>query len=89
MMSKAMPSGSLLCCLGYDKTMITGQAKTFQKKPKCYGRGAREMANQKSASKPFSELRQRAEKAVQKRALDNLDDAERSNKEMQGLIHEL
>ena len=47
------------------------------------------MANKKSASKQISELRRRAEKAVQKRPLDNLDFAELSDEEMQRLIHEL
>ena len=47
------------------------------------------MANKKSASKQFSELRRRAEKAVQKRPLDTHDVAELSDQEMQRLIHEL
>ena len=48
-----------------------------------------EMANKKSAANQFSELRQRAEKVVQKRPLDKPDCAELSNQEMQRLIHEL
>ena len=47
------------------------------------------MANKKSASKQFSELRQRAENTVQERPLDTYDVAELSNQEMQSLIHEL
>ena len=47
------------------------------------------MANKKSASKQFNELRRRAEKAAQQRSLDNLEFAALSNEETQGLIHEL
>jgi PAS domain S-box-containing protein len=47
------------------------------------------MPKKKTASKHFSELRQRAEKALQKRPPDDLDFAELSNEEMHRLVHEL
>ena len=47
------------------------------------------MANDESASKQYSELRQRAEKALPKQAPENLESAERSHEEMLSLIHEL
>ena len=47
------------------------------------------IANDNSASEQFSELRQRAENAMQKRPSDNLELAELTNKEIHGLLHEL
>jgi PAS domain S-box-containing protein len=47
------------------------------------------MPNDKSESKRFSDLRKRAEKALQERPPDNLESTELSNEEMLGLIHEL
>ena len=47
------------------------------------------MANDKPASKQFSDLRKRAEKALQERPPDNLESTELSNEEMHRLIHEL
>jgi PAS domain S-box-containing protein len=47
------------------------------------------MPNDKSTSKRFSDLRKRAEKALQERPQDNLESTELSNEEMLGLIHEL
>ncbi len=47
------------------------------------------MANDKPVSKQFSDLRKRAEKALQERPPDNLESPELSNEEMHRLIHEL
>jgi len=47
------------------------------------------MPDKKSASKQFSGLRKRAEKALQERPSDNLESTELSNEEMHSLIHEL
>ena len=47
------------------------------------------MANEKLASSLFSGLRRRAEKALQKRPVDNLEFAELSKEEMHRLIHEI
>ena len=47
------------------------------------------MANKKSASKKFSKLRKRAEKALPKQPPENLESAELSNEKMLRLIHEL
>ena len=47
------------------------------------------MPNDKPASKRFSDLRKRAEKALQERSPDNLESTELSNEEMHSLIHEL
>jgi len=47
------------------------------------------MANDKPASKHFSELRKRAEKALPKQPPENLEFAELSKEEMINLIHEL
>ena len=47
------------------------------------------MPNDKSESKRFSDLRKRAEKALQERPPDNLESTRLSNEEMLGLIHEL
>ena len=47
------------------------------------------MANDKPASKQFSELRTRAEEAMQKRPPDNLELAELSNEEMHSFLQEI
>ena len=47
------------------------------------------MPNDKPASERFSDLRKRAEKALQGRSPDNLESTELSNEEMHSLIHEL
>ena len=47
------------------------------------------MANDNPASKQFGELRKRAEKALTKQSLENIESAELSNEEMLSLIHEL
>ena len=47
------------------------------------------MANDKPASKQFSELRKRAEEAMQKRPPDNLELAELSNEEMHSFLQEI
>jgi PAS domain S-box-containing protein len=47
------------------------------------------MANDKSTSKKYSELRKRAEKKLSKQAPNNLELTKHSHEEMLGLIHEL
>ena len=47
------------------------------------------IANDNSASEQFSELRQRAENAMQKRPSDNLELAELTNEEIHNLIHDI
>ena len=47
------------------------------------------MAKNNSASERFSELRQRAENALQKRPSDSLAFAQLSRSEIHSLIHEL
>ena len=47
------------------------------------------MVNQKPASKQFSGLRKRAEKALKERPPDNLESTQLSNEEMHSLVHEL
>ncbi|MEX1325753.1 MAG: LuxR C-terminal-related transcriptional regulator [Desulfobacterales bacterium] len=47
------------------------------------------MANHKSTSKQFSELRKRAEKALSNQPSENLESAKQYNEEMLSLIHEL
>jgi hypothetical protein len=47
------------------------------------------IANDNSASEQFSELRQRAENALQKRPTDNFELAELAHEEIHALIHDI